>query len=400
MHETQTNPHPQQTVDRLIERLAPVSLERVALEHAAGRVLAEPLRSDRDSPPCSVSAMDGYVLRRADLREQGTPVAGEIRIGQAPPDLPQGAALRIVTGAPVPRDADLILRREDTIEEPDRITLRPGAAVPRPHEHIRRQGENLSAGATVIEPGVTISAPVIAAMAAFGAAHVRVFRRVRIGILTTGDELLPVAAEPRPWQIRDSNGPCLGAMFAPVPWLEVLPAKHAVDQPAAIEHVLRSLLEQCDAVFLSGGVSMGQHDHVPQVAGAAGCEPVFHRIPVRPGRPLFGAVGPQGQAVFGLPGNPVSVMAMARRFGVPALARRAGMNAPPPAGLVRIARSDGRTLGLWWYRPVRLVAHGQAELVPGMGSGDVVSSARSDGLVEIPPGADAEGTWPYLPWTI
>jgi molybdenum cofactor synthesis domain-containing protein len=239
----------------------------------------------------------------------------------------------------------------------------------------------------------------MAAMATFGAARVSVYRRVRVGVLVTGDELLPPEARPQPWQLRDANGPALTATIAGRPWCELRDCRHVADEPEPMSAALHELLRDCDAVFVTGGVSMGGRDHVPAVVRAAGAEVIFHKLPQRPGKPILAAVGAAGQAILGLPGNPVSVMATARRFGTPALAKRAGLADPAPAPpAVALTHDDGQRLNLWWYRPVRLTAAGLGELLDIRSSGDVAATARSDGFIELPPGDGGPGPWPFYVW--
>lgn len=391
---------PAQALDALLARLEPVGTEVVGWRDAAGRVLAEPVQADRDSPAHTVSAMDGYAVRLSDLSPEPLPVAGEVTTGAEPPALPEGAALRIFTGGGVPRGAEAVVRREDVDETSARIQLRiPAEAITR-GQNIRQQGENLSAGETVTRGGAVVQPAVMSALASFGHVRVRVHQRVRVGVLVTGDELLPPQSQPRPWQVRDSNGPALEAMFADLPWLHWQSVVHAPDRLEVLVEALAEQLARCEVVLLSGGVSMGDHDHVPAALQAVGGEVAFHRLPIRPGKPLFAAVGPAGQAVVGLPGNPVSVMVTARRFACAVMRRRGGFAQPLPVPMcVRLAQADGKTLPLWWYRPVRLVEPGVAVLVAGQGSGDVVSAARSDGFVEVPKGASGEGPWAYWSWS-
>jgi molybdopterin molybdotransferase len=387
--------HPEEMLRRMAQRLEVVATEQVALQDAGGRVLAEAVRSDRDSPACDVSAMDGYAVRLADLRRGEVRVAGEVLIGQAPPGLPEGAALRIMTGGPVPAGAEVVIKREAVEEHPHRIVLRAGSEPPVPGQSIRRRGENLAAGEVVLEPGVVLTPPRIGALATFGFPWVRAYRRVRVGIITTGNELLEPDATAQPWQIRDSNGPALSAMFGACPWMEIVDQMRTQDRPEELRRALDALLERVDAVLLTGGVSMGDYDYVPSVVREAGAEVVFHKLPIRPGRPMLGAIGPRGQAVFGLPGNPVSVLVTARRFAMIGLKRRSGVVDAGTPRQLRIDRSDGHALGLWWYRLVK-----DGELMPTRGSGDIVSAARSEGFVEIPPDTDAAGSWPYFSWNI
>jgi molybdopterin molybdotransferase len=362
---------PDQAIALIAQSLAPVGTQTVALAAAAGRVLAEPIATDRDSPPHDVSAMDGYAARRADLARATLPIAGEVEIGQPPPRLPAGAVLRIVTGA---------------------------MAI---GQFIRRRGENAPAGHPVLAAGTLLTAPALAALAAFGQSSPRVYRPVRVAILTTGNELLLAADTPAPWQIRDSNGPALRALLSAIPWLEVCALRHVPDDPQAIAAALEAQLAGADALLTTGGVSLGQHDHIPGVLAALGAQTLFHRLPIRPGHPLLAAIGPNGQAIFGLPGNPLSVLATATRFAAVALRRRAGWAICDPAPtLVYVDAPDAPRAALTWYRPARLAAPGVAEVVAHRGSGDLVAPAPSTGFVETAPDAPAVGLLPYRPWAI
>jgi molybdopterin molybdotransferase len=390
---------PDEALAALLSELRPVTTESLPWQEAAGRVVAQPITADRDSPPCDNSAMDGYAVRLADVRPEGVPVAGEVLIGCPPPALPAGQALRIVTGAPLPPGAETVIRREDVEERASAIVLRPGVA-PKPGQYIRRQGENVKQGGPVLDAGRVIDAAVMSAVATFGVTRLRVYRRVRVAVLVTGNELRSPESPVNPWELRDSNGPALGAMLSGLPWLEPLPLRHAKDDPAAIGQALEQCLTDSDAVLLTGGVSMGQHDHVPDAIAAARAQIVFRKLPIRPGHPLLGAVSRDGRPVFGLPGNPVSVMVTARRFAAAALQRLAGIVHSRPPMTVVLSNSDTAQLPLWWFRAVRLVSSGRAELLRSMGSGDLVSAANSDGFVEIPPHHQGDGPWPFWPWAV
>lgn len=390
--------HPGDAIARLVDRLSPVATESVELAEAPGRVLAVPITTDRPSPACDQSAMDGYAVRRADLGVGRLPVAGEAAIGREPPPLPLGAALRIFTGGPVPPGADTVIPREDVAEHPTEIEVLAPLEVAA-GQHVRHRGENLAEGIEVIAPGSAVDTGTASALATFGLVRPEVFRRVRVGVLVTGDEVLGPEADPTPYQLRDSNGSSLVALLAPLRWVEVRGVERVVDRPDALAAAVKRLLADSDALVMTGGVSMGDHDHVPATVAAAGGEVVFHRLAQRPGKPMLGAVGPEGQAILGLPGNPVSVMVTARRLGLVALRRLGGFADPDPAPPnVTIADPDEATIGLWWNRLVELVEPGVARLVPSRGSGDLVSAARADGFVSLPPGEAGSGPWPYYAW--
>ncbi len=394
---------PNEALEALLDRLEAVETETVSWDESFGRVLSEPLASDRPSPPCDVSAMDGYAGRLADLTPGRLEVAGEICAGQAPPgSLPEGKVFRIFTGAPVPAGAEAVVKREDVIEGPDFIEIPAKLETVDSGLNIRFRGENLPEGEKVLPAGAHITSAVAAALSGFGVANPSVYRRLRVGVIVTGDEVLPVDSDPRPWQLRDSNGPALLALLSECSWIEPRGFAPASDQPDRLGEALREALEACDTVLVTGGVSMGDYDYVPEIVRKAGAQQVFHGLPVRPGKPVLAAVGPQGQAILGLPGNPVSVLVSARRFAGPALRKRAGLRQPLDDGLpaATLCEPPRKTLNLWWYRPVRMLEAGTAELVESRGSGDFVSSARSDGFIETPPNAKEVGPWPFFEWRL
>jgi len=388
---------PAQAVDALLARVEPLDTQHIALAGASGRVLAQPLQADRPSPACDVSAMDGYAVREVQP-DIVLPVVGEVAIGQAPPAMPRDAALRIFTGGPVPAGCHAVIPREQVEEQPDTICILADLTI-KPGQHIRRRGENGQAGQTIVEQGTAITPAVAAALAACGVAEPRVHRCVRLAAIVTGNELHDVTDQVEPWQLRDSNGPTLTAMFAPLPWVDWRGIDRAADDRDQLRQVVSAALDGCDALILTGGVSMGDYDFVPEILAELGCEIIFHKLPIRPGKPALGAVGPQGQAVLGLPGNPVSVMTTAKRLALPVLRHRAGFaQADAPAARVTLVNPDDKQLALHWSRPVRLVGDGQAERIATRGSGDIISAARSDGFVEIPANQTGPGPWPFYSW--
>lgn len=390
--------HPDQALEALCARLPTAAIEQVPMRDAVGRVLAQAIHADRDSPPCDVSSMDGYAVRIADVAPGNTlSVPSEVATGQAPPPLALGAAMRIFTGGAVPPQADCVVRREHVDESNrDRVRIDPGSPDLRPGANIRRQAENVAEGQSVVEPGRVVTPAMVSAMASFGVASVRMYRRVRLGVLVTGNEVRDPASQPADHAVRDANGPALRALAVRWPWVEVVQTKRVGDQPEKIQNDVAELLDGCDALWITGGVSMGDHDYVPGVLRRLGAEIVFHGLPVRPGKPILGALGPRGQAILGLPGNPVSALTMARRFGVKPLARLAGVaTAPAPTAHVTLDPPDDQQLHLWWYRHVVMQPDGRASIVANRGSGDAPSVAASDGFVEQPPGPVSPGPLPY-----
>ncbi len=388
---------PQAAVDALVAWLQPIGTETIDAADAFGRVLAQRVVCDRPSPAADVSAMDGYAVRHADLSRTTTlAVCGEVRIGVKPLRLSSGKALRIVTGAGIPPGADTVIRREDTLEFPDRIVL--SGAHPTRGEHIRRCGENAQAGQEAVASGTLITPPVAAALATFGCARPIVHRRIRLGVIVTGDEIKAADADLTPWQLRDSNGPAVAAMFRDCRRIDAVQMRRAADDPEELRRVCRELLDTCTAVVLTGGVSMGARDFVPGVLRALGSQIVFSGVRQRPGKPTLGAVGPEGQAILGLPGNPVAVLVTARRIVAPVLSHVAGMSAEPCLAAVAIDSEGEAPVDAWSHRPVRMTAPGRGALIALRGSGDVFAAASAHGFVEIPPNECGEGPWPYYEW--
>lgn len=387
--------------------------ERLPWDQASGRILADPILADRDSPAWNVSAMDGYALRLepmeppgdgsspGDQEPWGRPidVCGTVRAGSSAPPLPRGKAMRVFTGAPVPEGAQWVVRREDTLESQSTIRLSRHLRPPRLHENIRLQGENLQRGGVLVDAGQVLGAASLASAAGAGQQELSVIRRVRLAILNTGDELLPIDATPAPWQIRDSNGPFLHQATRRHAWMELLHRQTVIDQRDRLADAIASSLQHADALILTGGVSMGDTDHVPQALIDAGGEVVFHRIPIRPGKPMLGGLSRCGQPVFGLPGNPVSVAVTFRRFALTVLRHLAGMAQPwEPAASMQLEGTCQPLEKLISLRLVRKVASGTVQLCDSKGSGDWVSLGKSDGLIELPMGQSGPGPWPFYPW--
>lgn len=384
----------------LAAHIRPVETESIPSLEATLRILAQPITLDRPSPACDVSAMDGYAIRLADRAHTTLPIAGEVQPGLHAPPLPLRSALRIFTGAMIPNGADAVIPREHLHEAPDHIRIPDDLALS-PGQHIRHRAENAQAGSRITAPGRLLTPPRLAAAASSGHTALTVHRRIRLGILTTGNEVLRASDHPEPWQLRDGNGPALYSMLAAQPWIDPLPPRHSDDDPRAMRDAIAQLINDCDAVILSGGVSAGDHDHVPSIIRELGCRILFHKLPIRPGKPVLGAVTTDGKPILGLPGNPVSTMVTARLLAVPALRARAGFAHPTtPRTLVELEEETPAPAALTWYPLVRLTQGGGARLITAKGSGDWIAAASSDGFIEVPPGEPARGTRAYTPWSI
>ena len=386
-------------------RALSVELQTVGIEpletHHTGRILANPVVADRDSPAADVSAMDGYAVRLTHVEsKQVLPVVGESIAGSPAPEMPDEGVIRIFTGAIVPAGSDAVIKREDTEEFETEIRLRAETGTLSQGQHIRRAGENAVKGCTVLERGIEITAAHKATMANFGCSATDVYKPVRVTILTTGDEVDNFHDEaPLPWQLRNSNRESIATLLSSKPWISVVSVEHCVDDRDLLRDTLARCLQTSDAILMTGGVSMGDYDYVPDVIQEIGGKVIFHGLPIRPGKPVLGAATETGKLLMGLPGNPVSATIGCQRLAIPLLAHMAGKKSwLPYVAKVQIQNSGNQTIALHWLRLVRLTSHGVAEPVISQGSGDLVSLGNSDGFVEIPSGLGGEGPWPYYSW--
>ena len=372
--------------------------ESVPLEAALGRTLAEDVRADMNVPPFANSAMDGYAVRARDLALQGgaalvLTVAGEVPAGGvATHPVEPGTAMRIMTGAPMPDGADAIVPFEDTDEgRPD--TLRAAGKVrifqlPEAGANVRAAGEDLQAGAVVVPRRTPITPAVIGVLASVGAPTVTVYRRPRVAILATGDELVNVADRPGPGQIRNANGYANAAQVHAAGG-EALQLPIARDTEGELRARLRAGLDWGADLFLtSGGVSVGDYDVVKQVLQSMG-EMQFWRVRMKPGKPIaFGHI--EGIPLLGLPGNPVSAMVGFELFGRPALLKMQGRTAlfKPVVQATFDGRLQDRADRRQYVR-VRVEPRGTefiARLTGEQGSGVLSSMLQADGLLIVPEG--------------
>ncbi|MFZ4468499.1 MAG: molybdopterin molybdotransferase MoeA [Pirellula sp.] len=402
-----------QTKHLLLEsRLRVVEPERIEVSQATGRILARPILNFRDSPALDISAMDGYAFRYAELENRlprpdsdqaqaggdcfevtGVAAAGARRLVLSP-----DTAIRIFTGGVVPQGADVVIPRERCREESDRVWVTiPLDQIPLGW-NIRRQGENAKQDEVGLLAGCCIDGPRMSSIVSMNReAQIDVSRKVRVTIINTGDELMGMDSPIEAWQIRDSNGPLLESMLRACPWIEWNRVS-ARDDLSEIQTRLKEALDVSDAVLLTGGVSMGDTDHVPAAVRHCRAEVIFHRLAIRPGAPVLGAVGSEGQLIMGLPGNPVSVAVTFRRLGLELLDRMARRVSGRRKWKIQVAGSDSKTLGLVWYRLVQIQADGTALLLDNRGSGDIRSLGLSDGFIEVPPGSLSQGIFPFYDW--
>lgn len=393
----------EEALERMLTGIEPLPLEWVGVDDAVGRVLAGLLRARLTQPPWDNSAMDGFAVRSADVeaatvdRPVHLRVVGEVAAGDAPTAVvTAGTAMRILTGAILPAGADAVVPVEETdaaagvADLPASVAILAAAV---PGQHVRLAGSDFSAGADLLVGGVRISPQALALIVAGGYGSVPVFRRPRVAVLATGDELVGPGEALGPGQIHDSNSPGLAAQARAL-GAEVRRLGVARDTLAEVETALRSALVWADVVVCSGGVSVGAHDVVREAFGRVGSVDLW-RVAVQPGKPLaFGrAVAPDRHPVllFGLPGNPVSSFVTFEIFVAPVVRALAGDRDPTsrrivPARLAEpVRKAPGRrtflrvTLSPDPARPGELLAR----LAGGQGSHVLSALAVADGLAVV-----------------
>jgi len=341
---------PAEALGRILAALsgmAPLAPERVPLRDALGRALADDLVASRALPPFDCSQMDGYALRAADAPRPGSrlPVAFQVFAGgPPPPPLPPRTCARVFTGSPVPQGADSVEMQEEVSRKGALARFRRAAE---PGRYVRLAGSDVPAGALALPRGTTVDAGAIGLAASLGRTELIVFRRPHVGLLATGDELVPIDRPPGPGQILDSNSHALAAACSEAGGIPVL-LPIARDNPASLAAALRAA-EGCDILVSTGGVSVGEKDLVKEALSAAGTRLDFWRVAMRPGKPItFGLRG--RTAVFGLPGNPASALVTHELFVRPALRMLAGLAGSGRAVLpARLASPVEKVAGLTYY---------------------------------------------------
>jgi molybdopterin molybdotransferase len=386
------------SLDEALERLlqgaaghAIAQTETISTFHGLGRVLAAEVRSAIDVPDSDNSAMDGYALRAADAAAGALLlVAQRIPAGSVGQPLAPHTAARIFTGAPLPAGADAVLMQEQADAVPgDGLGVVRVRAAPAAGDWIRRRGEDVRAGDVVLERGARLTPQALGLAAGVGAATLSVVRRPRVALLSTGDELVMPGEPLRPGAIYNSNRYMLRALLQAC-GCECTDLGIVPDRLQATRDALRQAAHGHDLILSSGGVSVGEEDHLKPAVQAEGRLELW-QVAIKPGKPLaFGAVRSSGgpEALFvGLPGNPVSSFVTFLLCVAPLLRALQGADPAPPAGLPLRAdfdwpRADKRRE----FMRVRLNAGGGLDLFPNQSSGVLTSAVWGDGLVDNPPG--------------
>ncbi|CAM4489134.1 gephyrin-like molybdotransferase Glp [Nocardia ninae] len=376
------------SIEQLLRPLAARSVEAASVPAALGRQLADDVRSPVDLPVFRNSAMDGYAVRAESvaaapvtLRLAGIVAAGNA--GQTP--LPPGAAIKVMTGAPIPPGADCVVPVEDTHADDGTVTIERGRGT---GEFVREAGTDVRAGDLLIDAGTRLEPRHIAALAAVGLPTVSVFSAVRAAVITTGDELVPAGSALRPGQIYNSNGIALAAALT-ANGVDVVSVEHSTDDPDQFRKLLGAATDSADVVFTSGGVSKGDFEVVKDVLAPLGG--LFGSVAMQPGGPQ-GLTVVDGVPVLSFPGNPVSTMVSFEVFARPILRRLAGLAPVDSYELPlrnEVARSPEGKRQFLRGKLIRaksdhLCTPDAVELVSGPGSHLVAGMAWADVLIDVP----------------
>jgi molybdopterin molybdotransferase len=372
------------------ERVVRLPVESRPLVALAGAVLAQSVRSERDQPPFDRVTMDGVAFASSAWRDgrRRFRITGSQAAGHPPLELADPAAcVEAMTGAVLPQGCDCVVPVE-------RLQVVDGCAVidddvpVEPFLNVHTRGLDAREGDMLLQRGTRLGPPELAVLASAGLPRADVRAEPRIIVVTTGDELVapdePIAA----WQVRRSNSYALRGALS-LRGYQRLAEDHLPDDHAVLATRLGVHLATHDMIVLTGGVSMGRHDHVPSVLRQLGVQEVFHKVAQRPGKPIWFGIGPAGQTVFGLPGNPVSALVCLLRYVVPALDAMLGAPARP-AERVPLGAAFKVRPSLAFFLPVQVEQSATFGLVamprPTRGSGDFISLLGTDGFVELPPG--------------
>ena len=381
--------------------IAPLPARRLRTTGALHRVLASPARAGCDLPPFTQSAVDGYAVRHEDLGAGVLPLAGVVRAAAlaAAPQLAPGTAQRIYTGGMLPRGADTVVRQEWA--SVDAATVR---FLRRPElgADVRVRGEELHAGSALAPAGLRLTSGRLAALAAAGVAEVTVNGAPRIAVLVTGDEVAPPGRTCRLGQVPDANGPLVTGWLAEQGYAKVR-LDYVADTAAAVRAALHHAFTHCDLVLTTGGVSVGDHDYVPRIAGELGAQPLFWKVAQKPGKPVFAALR-DGVPLLGLPGNPASVLVNLLVYVRRALDRLEGVAAAGPAfntGVLDCTVKADAERDQWLRVGLRYDERGCARLerLPRQASHMLSNLAQAGALAWIPAGPQDLAAGSCVRWT-
>lgn len=397
-----------QEADQLLKDTAPIqTVVNISLFEALDCVLAEDIYSDREMPPFNRVAMDGISIN-FEQYENGNrtfPIEGIQKAGDPVLTLNEKPnCLEVMTGAVLPKLSDTVIRVED-LEVKDNVATILDDVIIKKGQNIHQKGSDVDIDATLITKGTKINATHIGILASVGKENVSIFKFPKIAIISTGNELVEISETPLPHQIRRSNvyvieaglkkmGPVATSVF------------HLKDDRKSIEENLEKLLLDFDIIILSGGVSMGKFDFIPESLRSCGVEEVFHKIQQKPGKPFWYGIKGENQRIYALPGNPVSALVCLYRYVIPHISASLQISSLPTFFSVNQQEIHFKK-SLVLFQPVKIICSNigilQAEIIKGNGSGDYSSLAQTTGFIQVSPNEKdkAQGsTLPYYPWTI
>lgn len=360
--------------------------ETVDVANLTGRVLRQSIVAERDQPPFDRVMMDGIAIAYSDYAggARSFPIQASQAAGDPALTLDAGKAIEIMTGASLPGNADCIVPVERVRAAGGTATLEDGYEA-RQGQFIHPRASDYAAGAELLRPGKCISPMDIAVIVSCGLTAANVSCAPVIRVISTGNELVPPGEPIQAHQIRMSNGPAIRAMLSRHGY-DNCAHDHIADEPELLRERISAHLDASNVLVLSGGVSMGKADYVPAVLGDLGVEVVFHKVSQRPGKPMWFGTGPGGQAVFALPGNPVSALVCCRQYVIPAL-DKASAAVPVPPEFASLASEVTFMPDLTCFQPVKLAssAAGQVLAIPVKTntSGDFTALSATDGYAEL-----------------
>lgn len=390
---------PAEAEDRILQLREGFPCEELPLLGAAGRILREEIRADQDFPPFDRVMMDGIAVRFSDFQagHRSFEIIETAPAGQPPKVLPSApsSAIEVMTGAVLPIGSDCILPVEWYDVEDGRAILSESTA-PREGVFIHRQGSDHRAGEVLMKEGVRIGPVETSVAAACGYGSLRVTNRARITLIGTGDELVGIGEKTSPGKIRQTNAPTLAAslQLAGHPAMEMA---HAPDEAEALRTLFQKVFSASDIVVITGGVSKGSRDLVPDIVGELGGEEILHGVAQRPGKPMAVWKVPGGPVVFGLPGNPVSALVCLHRYVIPALCHWS-VEVPVPPQVRKVRGDFAMPQGLTLFLPVSDCGDGTAQALPTANSGDFAGLLGSSGFVQVDERFAAHSSARYFPW--
>ena len=375
-----------EALEQVLAAMPELVAEAAEVSAATGRILRQTVLAERDQPPFDRVMMDGIALAYADLAAGTTsfPIQCTQMAGEPAKHLEAGKAIEIMTGASLPVGADCIVPVERITVDHGVAALEDGYQAEK-RQFIHPRASDHAQGSELLIPGKRISPLDIAVITSAGLTEVAVSRAPVIRIISTGDELVPAGVKIEPHQVRLSNGPAMQALLEKHGYTDC-EHDHLVDERDVLKEWIAVHLDAADVIILSGGVSMGKADYVPEVLAELGVEVIFHRISQRPGKPMWFGKGPEGQSVFALPGNPVSALVCCRHYVIPALAK-ASLAAAQAPEFASLASDVTFKPDLTCFQPVRLISNAAGQVlampVKTNTSGDFTALSATDGYVEL-----------------